>query len=352
MKRSEEHPPPQRILIIRLSAIGDVIMASPLIGAFKRSWPETKISWMVEDTSKPVLEANPDLDEVIIWSRNRWRELFKKKRFWTLIRESLSFVRDLRNRGFSLTVDAQGLLKSGLWAYLSKAPVRIGIGSKEGSRYLMTRVVERTGASDRISSQYLLLAEAMGLDTDTFAMEMVLTLEAEMYGARFVSSLPSPYVVLSPFTTRPQKHWLQERWTEIKDRIKNDFGLSVVLLGGPGDRQASEEILPEEGPDLVNLTGKTNLQEAAAVINNASLLIGVDTGLTHMGYALDVPTIALFGATRPYLDTGGAPGIVLYHPHECSPCRRSPTCEGDFTCMKAITTGEVVKAAQALLEVP
>jgi heptosyltransferase-1 len=352
MKRSNDHPAPEKILIIRLSAIGDVIMASPLIGAFKRSWPETRISWMVEDTSKPVLEANPDLDEVIIWPRNRWRELLKDKRFWTLIREIISFVRDLRKRGFSMTVDAQGLLKSGLWAYLSRAPERIGIGSREGSRHLMTRVVQRTGASDRISSQYLLLAEAIGLDTGPFTMEMALTPEAEKYGVRFASSLPLPYVVLSPFTTRPQKHWLEERWTEIRDRITTDFGLSVVLLGGPGDRQTSLNILPEDSPDSINLTGKTNLQEAAAVIKNASLLIGVDTGLTHMGYALGVPTIALFGATRPYLETGGAPGTVLYHPHECSPCRRSPTCEEDFTCMKAITTDEVIKAAQAFMETP
>jgi heptosyltransferase-1 len=352
MKPSEEHTTPERVLIIRLSAIGDVVMASPLIGAFKRSWPETRISWMVEDTSKPVLEANPDLDEVIIWPRSRWRELLREKRFWTLIRESLHFIRDLRKRGFSLAVDAQGLLKSGLWAYLSKAPVRIGIGSKEGSRHLMTRVVDRSGASDRISSQYLLLAEAMGLDTRQFAMDLALTPEAERYGARFAASLPSPYVVLSPFTTRPQKHWIQERWTELGGQIITDLGLSVVLLGGPGDRQASEEILPEESSGLVNLTGTTNLQEAAAIIKYSSLLIGVDTGLTHMGYALGVPTIALFGATRPYLDTGGPPGAVLYHPHECSPCRRSPTCEGDFTCMKAITTAEVMKAAQALLEAP
>jgi heptosyltransferase-1 len=291
MKPSEEHTTPERILIIRLSAIGDVVMASPLIRAFKRTWPEAKISWMVEDTSKPVLEANPDLDELIVWPRSRWREMIRDKQFFTLARESLGFVKDLKKRGFDMAVDAQGLLKSGLWAYLSKAPVRIGIGSKEGSRYFMTRVVDRTGSSDRISSQYLLLAEAMGLDTNTFDMEVALTPEAELYGARFVSSLPSPYVVLSPFTTRPQKHWFQERWAEIGYRITSDFGLSVVLLGGPGDRQASEEILPEESPGLVNLTGKTNLQEAAAVIKRASLLIGVDTGLTHMGYALGVPTV-------------------------------------------------------------
>ena len=85
-------------------------------------------------------------------------------------------------------------------------------------------------------------------------------------------------------------------------------------------------------------------------MKRSSLLIGVDTGLTHMGYALGTPTIALFGATRPYLDTDWMPGKVLYHPHECSPCRRDPTCDGDFTCMKAISTDEVLNSAAGLLE--
>jgi len=343
---------PKRILVIRLSAIGDVVMASPLIGALRRTWPGTEISWMVEDASRPVLQANAAIRELIVWPRDRWRQLIRDRRFLVLARESIGFLKTLRKNRFDMALDAQGLLKSGLWAYLSGAPLRIGIGAKEGSRYLMTRVIDRTEASNRISSQYLLLAESMGLDTRDFSMEFALTPEAEEYGARFVGSLPAPCAVLAPFTTRPQKHWIEERWTDLADRIRGDFGLSVVVLGGPGDRQASENILKEGRPDLVNLTGTTSLQEAAAVIKNASLLIGVDTGLTHMGYAFRTPTIALFGATRPYLDTAGAPGRVLYHPRECSPCRRSPTCEGDFTCMRAITVEEVVLTARDLLEAP
>lgn len=349
MKRSDDHPTPERILIIRLSAIGDVIMASPLIGAFKRSWPEARISWMVEDTAKPVLEANSDLDEVIIWPRNRWRKLLKDKRFWTLLRESFSFVRDLRKRDFSLTVDAQGLLKSGFWAYLSGAPERVGIGSKEGSQHLMTQVVDRSGASDKISSQYLLLAEALGLDVNNFRMNIPLSEDAKSYGNRFASTLDGPYAVFCPFTTRPQKHWFNECWEKLLDLFTNEMGLDVVLVGGPTDRTESERIMPMETPRWINLTGKTSLQQAAAVMKQAALVVGVDTGLTHMGIALDVPTIALFGATAPYLNTEGTSGVVLYHPHECSPCRRNPTCEGLFPCMDAISTDEVIQTASDLL---
>jgi len=342
----------KNILIIRLSAIGDVVMASPLIGAFRRSMPGSRLAWLVEEASQAVLVANPDLDEVIVWPRNRWRKLFRQRRYWTLSKEGFGFVRDLRKKGFDLAVDAQGLLKSGLWAYLSGAPERVGIGSKEGSQYLMTRVVDRSGASDRISSQYMLLAKALDLDVGDFRMDIHLSEDAREYGDRFATALDTPYAAFCPFTTRPQKHWLEERWKELLDIFAEKMGLTVVLLGGPADRTASERILPVEGPRWVNLTGKTSIQQAAAVMKQAALVIGVDTGLTHMGFAMGVPTVALFGATRPYLNTEGTPGSVLYHPLECSPCRRNPNCDDQFPCMRAITTGEIVRTAGNLLESP
>jgi len=339
----------KKILIIRLSSIGDVVMASPLIGAFARTWPGARISWLIEETSRPVLEANPRLDEIIVWERFKWRKLFRQKRLFFLAGRIRSFTRELRSERFDIVVDAQGLLKSGIWAFLSGAPVRVGIGSREGSRFLMTRVVDRSGAGNEMSSQYLLCAKALDLDTGDFRMEMPLTPEAERFGEEFARSLGGPFAAFSPFTTRPQKHWIQDRWKELARQIRKEMGLDVVLLGGPGEAEPAARILPEGDPGSVSLAGKTNLQQAAAVIGKASLLIGVDTGLTHMGFALGTPTVALFGATRPYLSLGDLPGAVLYHPRECSPCRRSPTCDGLFPCMEAISVDEVLQTAGDLL---
>ena len=343
---------PRNILIVRLSAIGDVVMASPLVEAFKRTFPDARVSWLVEAGSKPVLEANTDLDEVIVWPRGQWNQTLKNRRYLYFIRQLWSFVRDLRRKKFDLAVDAQGLLKSGIWVFLSGAAARVGIGSREGSRYLMTRVVDRKDADNRISSQYRLLAEYLGLDLGDFKMKVSLGLEAQKYAEEFSGGLSSGYAVFCPFTTRPQKHWIEERWRELANRIIDKFELTVVLLGGPDDEKAGGRIAKPDHPSILNMTGKTTIQQAGALIKSSSLLIGVDTGLTHMGFALDVPTISLFGATAPYLNTEGTSGTVLYHPMDCSPCRRNPTCEGDYTCMKAISTDEVVRTARSLLESP
>jgi len=341
---------PRNILIVRLSAIGDVVMASPLVEAFKRTFPDARVSWLVEAGSKPVLEANTDLDEVIVWPRGQWNQTLKNRRYLNFIRQLWSFVRDLRRKKFDLAVDAQGLLKSGIWVFLSGAAARVGIGSREGSRYLMTKVVDRKDADDRISSQYRLLAEYLGLDLGDFKMKVSLGLEAQKYAEEFSGGLSSSYAVFCPFTTRPQKHWIEERWGELANQIIDRFELTGVLLGGPDDEEAGGRIAKPVHPRILNMAGKTTIQQAAALIKGSSLLIGVDTGLTHMGFALDVPTISLFGATAPYLNTEGTSGTVLYHPMDCSPCRRNPTCEGDYTCMKTISTDEVLSAAQPLVE--
>ena len=102
---------------------------------------------------------------------------------------------------------------------------------------------------------------------------------------------------------------------------------------------------------MISLAGATRLPEAAALIRHAGLLVGVDTGLTHMGTAFATPTVALFGSTRPYLDTGRSNGRVIWLGLPCSPCRRRPTCDGAFTCLRDITADRVMDEARTALSV-
>ena len=342
----------KRILIVRLSAIGDVVMASPLAHAFKNTHGDSHITWLVEESAAEVLRGNPHIDEILIWPRGKWKKLLRTGRISALIKEFLSLTRKLRKKpAFDLAVDIQGLLKSGLWTFLSGARQKVGLGSKEGSRILMDQVVERTGPSDRISSQYLQLAGDLALEIDGFPMMVPTLPEDDRFADDFIAAkgLAGGFITLCPFTTRPQKHWFDERWVVLANRIMEQHGLLSVLLGGPLDIRAAGNISGAANETIINITGETTLKQAAAIIRRSSLLAGVDTGLTHMGFALGTPTVALFGATRPYLDTDWMPGKVLYHPYECSPCRRNPTCESDYTCMKAISTDEVMVAAEVLM---
>ena len=331
---------PQRILIIRLSAIGDVVFASPLISALRRTHPNAQISWLVESAAAPLLQSNPLLDEVVVWPKAEWKALWKKRRFIQLWREVRAFSKLLKSKGYDWVLDLQGLQKSALWAYLSGASRRVGLGSKEGTQRLMTEVVSREGNDARIGSEYLNMAQYLDLDCGEFAMDIALPNEIDGY-AQTLQQAYGDYIVICPFTTRPQKHWFEERWGDLVNQLAGAYPYRIVMLGGPGDIEAARSILAK-APELVSMVGQCSLTQTAALIKHSALLVGVDTGLTHMGIAFSRPSVALFGSTCPYTDTTQTNAQVLYHKLECSPCRRNPTCNDEFTCMKKITVDEVL----------
>jgi heptosyltransferase-1 len=349
-----ERPQPGRILIIRLSAIGDVVMASALIPVLRNRWPKAFIAWLTEDTNADLLRHNPRLDRLFLWPRRRWRRLLRERRYVQAWREGCALLNDLRGQRFDLVLDVQGLMKSGLWAWLSGATERIGLGSREGSQYLMSRVIGRDVGGFRIGKEYLALARELGHRSDDFAMDVAIS-DDDGASARSLldcAGVTQEYAVLCPFTTRPQKHWFDERWADLAHGLLAECDLAAIMLGAPPDRERAERIARQTKTGLINLTGQTTLGQCAALIANARLLIGVDTGLTHLGIALQTPTVALFGSTRPYLDAGGSRARVLYAGLHCSPCRRHPTCHGEYPCMKAHTVESVLTAACDILEAP
>ncbi|NBC47992.1 MAG: lipopolysaccharide heptosyltransferase [Gammaproteobacteria bacterium] len=341
---------PERILLIRLSAIGDIVFASPLIATVRQHWPRASIAWLAQPDCAPLLQHHPDLDEVISWPLPRWRDLWRKRRFMQLLKELRAAVRALRARRFDLALDLQGLLKSALPAWLSGATDRIGLGSREGGWLLMTRVLDRGPDSAQIGSEYHHLAQSLALPTDRFRLALYPGQEAAAAAEALIGEqgLASGFAVICPFTTRAQKHWLAERWPTLAAQIRQRFGLPTLMLGGPGDCAAAAEITTLAGGRIINLVGQTSLLTAAALIERARLLVGVDTGLSHMGIVFRRTSVLLFGSTCPYTETGQPNARVLYHPRSCSPCRRRPTCDGAFTCMRDLEVDEVIATLAAL----
>jgi heptosyltransferase I len=340
-----------RILLVRLSAIGDIVFASPLISALRRAYPDAHIAWLAQPECIELLDRHPDLNEAIACPMGHWRRLWQERRLRELGLCVRAMGATLRERRFDVALDLQGLLKSGLLARLSGAPTRIGLGSREGSAWLMTRTLPRGGDSKRIGSEYRFLAESLGLPTDRFEMAIYYDESAARFAEETLirERLGTGYAILCPFTTRAQKHWIDTRWCELAERLRGELGLTPVVLGGPRDREKAERICDETDGPLVNLAGRTSLTEAAALIDRAALLVAVDTGLGHMGIAFGTPSLLLFGSTCPYLDTGRANARVLYHPFPCSPCKRRPICGGAFDCMGAIGAGEVLAAARQVI---
>lgn len=338
---------PQRVLIVRLSAIGDIVMASGLIPAIRTLWPQTHIAWLAESGPSDLLRANSRLNEVIELPRQHWKAMARSGQRGKALSEMWAFASMLRKQSFDLTLDLQGLLKSGIWTFATGAHRRIGLGSKEGSQWLMTECFARNETDPRMGKEYRALAVRLGArDTDFKPdIEVPETLKEKARSKILGAFGDSRVAVLAPFTTRPQKHWFDERWVEVI-RGARSMGYRSLILGGPGDLEAAAQLTGIAGSDAISFAGEVSLLESAALIQAANVLIGVDTGLTHLGKALETPTIALFGSTLPYWEDPSAVAEILYVKEACSPCHRKPTCNGVFACMRHLEPKDVLSAIE------
>lgn len=346
---------PNTILIIRLSAIGDVIMASAILPALKSKYPNSRLVWLAEPAAASLLSDHPLIDKLIILPRAQWRALKQQKQYRALYQAVNLFIRELKQQKIDWAIDLQGLLKSGIWAWLSRAKRRIGLGSKEASQWLMTECVKRVADDPRMCSEYQDMAEYLGLYTQNFEMSMPVS-ESESEAANSILQAQGyenqqKFVVFCPFTTRAQKHWIDQYWLALAKRFA-ELNWPVVILGGPSDAAHAERLSRQisHTNTVLNLTGKTSLKQAASVIKQANLLIGVDTGLTHMGIAQKTPTLAIFGSTFPYTDTQCETAKVVYKKQACAPCRRTPICDGAFTCMWQVTPDMVWQQAKYVIK--
>lgn len=342
------HTSISKILIVRLSAMGDIVMATPLLVALKERYPGVKISWVVQPEFADVIRGHELLDELILVPKGRWEKELKAFRWLKVWREMAALKKQLRDGQFDLALDLQGLVKSSLWVKWSQAKRKIGLNCKEGTAKWMDNVVDgHTVDQTLISSEYQALAQFLGCATESFAMQLPSKLEATNWPT-LREEVGENYMVFCPFTTRAQKHWFNDSWQALANMLSTDK--KIVILGGPGDAAAAEVLMGAMPKSVLNLVGRTHIQDAISVIRYSQGVIGVDTGLTHMGIAEKKPTLALFGSTLPYKNTRRANAKVLYHKLDCSPCRRKPTCEGRFDCMRALVPQEVFNQWQALQE--
>ena len=327
------------------------MFASPLAAAIKRTFPEVHLAWVAEERTADVIAHNPHVDELIVWRRAEWKRLFKQGRWGELSSAVRAFVTGLRSRRFDVAIDVQGLLRSGVVTFLSGAPVRLGLASREGSGLLMTRVLPLGGNKREISSEYENLARQLGLRVEPFTINIPPS-DEDRDGARQLTAGSGGYVVVAPFTTRFFKHWFEDRWSELLDRMGAATGRRLVMLGGPADRAAADRILSTVSSDVLDLVGRTSLGEAAAVVEGADAVVGVDTGLTHMAHGYDRPSVLLLGSNTPYLEPPLPVSRILHSGRDCSPCRGKLICDGRIDCMRDLSVDHVLEAVLDALAPP
>jgi heptosyltransferase-1 len=326
-----------RILIVRLSALGDLVFATSLLAGLRAAWPGAHIAWLAQAGFAGILDGDPRIDEVIKVVPGAIKS---PAALWRLRGE-------LKQRTFDWVIDAQGLAKSRLLAALAPGAVRVGFDSKEPLGFLLKQRVAKGGDIRDIASEYRFLAETLTGERAPPPRLIVADAARDAAVATLADhGLQPGFVAMCPFTTRPQKHWMENYWPQLASLLE---GRQLAIFGGPADVEAASRIASASNVAIVTLAGKTKLGQVPALLQQAGVVIGVDTGLTHIGIAVRRPVVALFGSTCPYLQGAESPLTVLYDALACSPCKRHPTCDGRYDCLRGLTPLRVAAAARALL---
>lgn len=341
-----------RILVIKLSSIGDVVMATPVAQALREALPDAYIAWVVEEKSKDVVIRNPYLDEVIVWERDAATSAGIIAKGSHFVRSLGGLVRELRRREFDLAIDLQGLFRSALVSWLSGARLRLGFGdAREGSIRFYNRVLPPRDRRIRTSREYLNMLSLLGIENGAVDMHVPMHDDDRAFAGQFLSAVchsRDSVVVLCPATTWPNKHWTEDGWAALADELASNYGALPLFLGARADRRLVSRIMGKMRYKAASAVGETTLRQASAILEQSRMVIGVDSGLLHVAVALDKPVIGVFGPSgwQNFVKKDNFVPVAKDFP--CIPCFRHPTCK-EFDCMKAIAPEDVLRVARTWL---
>lgn len=349
---------PENILIIRLSAIGDVINVLPALRRLRSQFPGSRITWLVEDRASEILRDHPDVDEVIIYPRKKWQSgILKVNRSLNIISESLSFYKKLRKNHYDLVIDFQGNLKSAVMNLITGSGNRLGFGRgycKEFNYLSTQHHAYPAGKKIHRIEKNLSLLNELDIETSFLQPDIPVAKDDEEYISNFIDEKadPSlPIILIHPGTSKfgSFKQWPAENYTLLADMIQDKYDANLILTWGPGELDVVNEIAGSVKHKALPACETKSIKQLTALIKRATLFIGGDTGPLHIASIMGIPVVGLYGPKDPaiYGPYDGT-AIVIKNDVPCSPCRKR-TC-GDPICMSSILPEDVFSGVEKLMQ--
>jgi heptosyltransferase I len=365
----------KKILLIKLSAMGDVVHTFPVLNKLRRRYPKARIDWLAGSGVTELLAENPAIDNVIAFVREEWSKPWQLAPYASAAR----LVATLRAAEYDLVLDLQGQLRSAVFAFASGAPVRIGFdkpradrwktlsrkipaeaklhawqGAREGSYLAYTDHIPLPTLDAHPVERYLGVAPMLGLDDG--APDFAFPIPAE--ASTRIDALLDYYgvaktrlVAVAPGTVWETKQWQSGGFAEVARHFLKKK-LAVVLIGSDRERAICDEIAGL-AKGTVNLAGETTLPELAALLRRATICVTNDSGPMHLAVALGRPVVAVFGPTDPvWAGPYHRDGAVLRAELPCSPCylRQLNRCMHGHACMQNVAAGAVIDRLETILD--
>jgi heptosyltransferase I len=332
-----------RILLVKPSSLGDIVHAFPVVSAIKAQWPGSHLTWVVKRQWADLVERAEGIDRV-----------------WPVDMTVSSWIKEgraLRAQRFDVAIDLQGLFRSGILAWLSRAPTRIGFANgREGSPWFYTDRVSVANPDIHAVDRYLSVAAALGASLPGKPRFGFRLLEDDMATVQEICerrgfTVDRPWVAMNIGARWPTKRWPIESFAAVVDQLYEAQRDPVVMIGGSEERAYTKRLRALTKSPFIDLSGDIPLRCLPALLSKATAIITNDSGPMHIAAALGIPVVAMFGPTSasrtgPY----GTGHRVLSGQVSCSPCfsrvcRHNPEME----CLHLVMPAHVVKVAQPIL---
>jgi lipopolysaccharide heptosyltransferase I len=339
-----------KILIVKLSAIGDVVHSLPILHALRRKFPNAYIGWLVEDKAAEILIGNPLIDKVYVLPKKKWKSQGLNI---NTCNEFFEFINLLRNEKFDIAIDLQELFKSGILTFLSGAKRRIAHAkTREFADIFINEKLEAHDIFDpdkMVIGRYLEPAEYLGAPVDEVKFSLPpVSQETKNYIDGLLENIDKnkAIAVFAPATTWSSKHWPESYWSELLDKLSPNN--NVIFIGSKQDINLVNRITAKTDPhNYLSLAGKTSLLELIELFNRTDIIIAPDTGPAYIANAVGKPVIIMISGATSYKRTGpiGEKHSALSAGISCQPCHKKQ-CQSktsQMECMKKITPDAVFK---------
>lgn len=338
---------PEKILIIRLSAIGDVIRVIPAVEAIRSAYPEAIIDWLVEDKSKDIVEGHPAINECIVFHRSQ--------HIIASTREFIRLCRYIKQKQYTIALDFHGILKSGILSFCTQAKRRIAFApprAQECSYLFATETISLPmGKVLSRVEENVLLAQSLGVQEVLHWRGVHIPYSVDEEVKEYLEQCYEPskrLVLIHPAVDRPEKQWDLRNFAILADLLLSDGRFEVMLTWGPSQRTIAEHVAREMKHPVIIAPQTPTLKHLACLIQHADLFISCDTGPMHLAWILDKPVIGIFGGTNPEQHAPQGPHCkALYKGPQPFPKRL--TLPQAQQALNAITPEEVYHSAIELL---
>lgn len=338
------------ILLFKLRYVGDVLMTTPAIRLLRQTYPEARITMVVNKGTEDVLRHNPHLNQILTIDR----ELIEKAPFYTRLPYEWNILKMLRKGDYDLSVDFDSGERAAYLALLGGIDIRIGFHYQKGLRRLIfNRQVSIKGSLHTVERNLMLVEKTLGLIRKDDRLELYTGPEEDRRMALWLRRhrlSDKDFVVIHPGARFWFKCWPARKWASLVDILQRELGLSVVLTGGGREMEDVRAILSKMKTPAFSLAGQTTVLELAALIKKAALFIGNDSGPMHIASACGTKVIGLYGPTDPErFGPYGDNCVTLRMEDKCKPCSQDKCKFKDYRCVDCISVEDVMNVVSEML---